>query len=555
MNKTSYRSPQNLFVLIVFLSSLSFALPTVVNVTSIDGYYKAGDTIPIYVTFNETMVFCVSTPDSKIDLNTGGSAYLVYNPSQSQTVVFHYTVDHGHNTNDLEYVTNISDNPPADLRGLSGLCNQQLYNTTLPAAGQPGSLDYNNNVVVDTTAPTGGSISYNDGYYTTASVEITYNVGSDSGSGLNLSSGQIQRAEATLSNGVCGSFGAFSTIASDSDGSYTDTTVESDKCYKYQYVIYDNAGNSVTYTSTNVAKVDTTIPYVINVSSHNAIYNISSVSPVVMKLTFSEYVSQPTVIIDNAVQPINSCGDNDNSTYCFNYQIPTNTEAVFTLNIFGATDLAGNTMDMSDQFSFTVGTKIPSITSSSPNGVSYNSSSIPISVTTNINATCKYSFADVDYSYMTYTFANTGSVTHNSTITVQESGTYTVYVRCASIYGSPMAYSTTLSFTYNKPNNYAYSKQLNVGWNDVFLPRIILSNFTDFQDGNFTVENVLSKGGIQGKYDFVYYRNGSACPSQNGSCWLSYDPNDDINSLQEFNDWDNLPFWIHMTESGLLAFN
>lgn len=117
-------------------------------------------------------------------------------------------------------------------------------------------------VNVDGTAPSGGSITYTDGYYTAASVPITFSTGTDSGSGLDLATGKIQVASGSLSGGSCGSFGSFSDLASDTSGSYTDTSVVSGNCYMYQYVISDNAGNTATSTSADVAKVDTDAPSV-----------------------------------------------------------------------------------------------------------------------------------------------------------------------------------------------------------------------------------------------------------------------------------------------------
>ena len=75
----------------------------------------------------------------------------------------------------------------------------------------------------DNTAPAGGYVSYANGYYTSLSVAVTYATGTDSGSGLNLSSGTLQRANATLSAGACGSYGAFATINTSVNGSYNDT--------------------------------------------------------------------------------------------------------------------------------------------------------------------------------------------------------------------------------------------------------------------------------------------------------------------------------------------
>ncbi|MCX6773381.1 MAG: HYR domain-containing protein, partial [Candidatus Micrarchaeota archaeon] len=114
--------------------------------------------------------------------------------------------------------------------------------------------------VKDTTAPSGGSIDYRNGYYTTDSVDITYILGTDSVTGLNTSTGKIQRASAMLANGVCDEFTSFSDLVTESDGSYTDTTVIDGNCYKYQYTIKDKAGNPANYTSDNLAKIDTTNP-------------------------------------------------------------------------------------------------------------------------------------------------------------------------------------------------------------------------------------------------------------------------------------------------------
>jgi hypothetical protein len=131
--------------------------------------------------------------------------------------------------------------------------------------------------IIDTTPPSGGSISYTDGYYSSLSVPITYTLGTDGGSGLNTATGKIQRASATLSAGVCGSFGSFSDLVTEFDGSYTDVSVTSGNCYKYQYLISDNAANSATYTSANVAKIDTAAPTGGSISYTNGYYTSLSV--------------------------------------------------------------------------------------------------------------------------------------------------------------------------------------------------------------------------------------------------------------------------------------
>ena len=111
-------------------------------------------------------------------------------------------------------------------------------------------------VTVDNTAPT-GSISYSNGYNTSGTVLVAFNA-SDSGSGLNTAAGQLSRASATLSNGSCLSFGAFTPVAGSAGAisSYSDNSVSTGHCYEYEYVVPDNAGNVATITSASVVKVD-----------------------------------------------------------------------------------------------------------------------------------------------------------------------------------------------------------------------------------------------------------------------------------------------------------
>ena len=114
---------------------------------------------------------------------------------------------------------------------------------------------------VDTTAPTGGSIAYTDGYNSSTSVALTANDGTDAHSGIDISTRTVQRRTATLANGACSEYGEYSTIAeSGTYPNFTDTTIASGYCYQYQYLVSDNAGNQATYTSSNTVKVDTTAP-------------------------------------------------------------------------------------------------------------------------------------------------------------------------------------------------------------------------------------------------------------------------------------------------------
>src|SRR5205807_2336603 len=113
-------------------------------------------------------------------------------------------------------------------------------------------------VVADTTAPAVTAPSVTAGWYTSLSVPVTKNGGSDGGSGVDSSTSVLERDEVALTNGTCGSFpGSWSTVAL-SGGN--DTTVQSGKCYRYRELLSDNVGNQGTSGASSVAKVDTSAP-------------------------------------------------------------------------------------------------------------------------------------------------------------------------------------------------------------------------------------------------------------------------------------------------------
>ncbi len=107
---------------------------------------------------------------------------------------------------------------------------------------------------VDNTAPTAGSVTYPDTTTTNTSVSVSFTTGTDSGSGIGTR--LLQRASATLTGSTCGSYGAWTTVATDPAASpYADTVPSSGFCYTYQYVVSDNVGNQTTATSPSVVKV------------------------------------------------------------------------------------------------------------------------------------------------------------------------------------------------------------------------------------------------------------------------------------------------------------
>jgi hypothetical protein len=114
-------------------------------------------------------------------------------------------------------------------------------------------------ITADSTAPTGQTVAINSGpWYTTASVPLTLVAGTDAGAGVDPARTVVQRAAAPLTNGVCGTFGAFAavTLSNGADGS-----VASGNCYRYESQATDNVGNvSALSAASSDAKIDATAP-------------------------------------------------------------------------------------------------------------------------------------------------------------------------------------------------------------------------------------------------------------------------------------------------------
>ncbi|HVM16160.1 MAG TPA: chitobiase/beta-hexosaminidase C-terminal domain-containing protein, partial [Gaiellaceae bacterium] len=111
----------------------------------------------------------------------------------------------------------------------------------------------------DIAGPTVTAPTVTPGYYTSLSVPVTLNGGSDgSGSGVDAGSSVVERDEVDLTNGTCGTFADTWTTLTLSGGN--DTTVANGKCYRYRQKLSDNVGNQGTSTASATARVDTTAP-------------------------------------------------------------------------------------------------------------------------------------------------------------------------------------------------------------------------------------------------------------------------------------------------------
>ncbi|MEG3974852.1 DUF4347 domain-containing protein, partial [Microcoleus sp. herbarium8] len=137
-------------------ANYGYTLPaTITNVTSTlaDGTYKAGQMVPITVTFSEPVNVLTAPGFPGFTLNTGEVAIYTGVGSGTNTLTFNYNVATGNNNASLDYtsatlngtITTVSDNSAATL--------------TLPPAGGAGSLSVNTDLVIDAKAPTVLSIT------------------------------------------------------------------------------------------------------------------------------------------------------------------------------------------------------------------------------------------------------------------------------------------------------------------------------------------------------------------------------------------------------------
>ena len=152
--------------------------------------------------------------------------------------------------------------------GYSGANAVTLPNDTVPADGcyeytltgtdHVGNVaTYQTIVLVDTTGPAGGSISYVDGLTSLSNLEVSWSSGTDGESGIATT--VLERASAPLAGSTCGSFGSFSPIVG-ATSPYIDSSVSAGNCYEYQIVVTNNAGVASTFSSASVAKLTAASP-------------------------------------------------------------------------------------------------------------------------------------------------------------------------------------------------------------------------------------------------------------------------------------------------------
>jgi len=159
----------------------------------------------------------------------------------------------------------------------------------------------------DDTAPSAGSVTPPNTTQVSTSVSVAFATGTDGGSGLGTR--LLQRQSATLTVTTCGSYGGWTTAATNPASSPFSDTVTAGFCYTYQYVVADNVGNTNTATSTNVVSVTAGTSYFNGVSGESGLLSYwrlgegSGASPMAdaKAINNGTYVNTPAVGVAGAM--------------------------------------------------------------------------------------------------------------------------------------------------------------------------------------------------------------------------------------------------------------
>jgi hypothetical protein len=315
----------------------------------------------------QTLSVTEGTSPSLQYLNSSSNT-LYYNPTATGTfTVTSNATDGGAGMKSVVFpavsVTGLTESASEDTASAytSGTYTFTTANTTAPSAQAIVAEDSATNqtttslyFVRDVTGPASVSVALSGGpYYTTTSVPLTLNNGSDSESGLDTSTTVVERETATLSNGICTFTAGWSTVTL-SGGA--DTTVTNGHCYHYRYKISDNVANQTISATSADAIVDTTKPVYASSATNTAGSQVTlTLTEAGSGLNTNETTpgSAFTVLVGGASRSVSSVSTSDSTHIVLTlasrvYGEDTVTVAYSTSGLTGlqlVQDLAGNTLD------------------------------------------------------------------------------------------------------------------------------------------------------------------------------------------------------------------
>ena len=279
--------------------SFDTTAPVVTGVSSplADGSYKAGQVVPITLTFSEP-VTVTGTPRLTLSTTTPTTTAVDYSTgSGTNTLTFNYQVVAGNSSADLDY---------ASLTALAlngGSIADAATNAaalTLAVPGAPGSLGANKALVIDTTAPlvtvtrVNGSVR---GFPYTSNANV-----SSIGGSCGTAPGDVNTVR-PLINGS-GTTPASTTCLSGSWTLTLDAPLASDGTWTLSATQEDAAGNTGTAANRTLT-IDKTPPSVSSIVRMGAVQLVKS-GPLSWMVTFSEPVSG--VVVSNFVLATSGLG-------------------------------------------------------------------------------------------------------------------------------------------------------------------------------------------------------------------------------------------------------
>ncbi|MFC1767888.1 hypothetical protein ACFLZ2_05010 [Candidatus Margulisiibacteriota bacterium] len=335
--------------------------PSVINIYSNNaaGSYKEGQTIAVRVAFDEPVTVNTSGGTPTLDLNSGGSAVATYNSgSGTDTLIFNYTVGAGDTSSDLGYDATNS------LKLNGGTIKDAATNDadlTLFNPGNPGSLRWNESLIIDTTAPpvTNVTSAKTNGTYTVGElipITVTFNeaVNVNTGGGtptLALDSG----GTATYASGTGTNDLIFNYTVGASQNSSDLDYVATGSLVLNGGTIQDAATNNAVLTlpapggagslaGNKSIVIDTTGPAVSNVTSTKTNDTYTVGANMLISVTFDKIVTvvggPPSLTLDSGGTATYNSGSGT-STIFFDYTVGAGQDSAdldaTTLNLNGAT--------------------------------------------------------------------------------------------------------------------------------------------------------------------------------------------------------------------------
>jgi plastocyanin len=329
--------------------------PTVIdiNATTANGTYRVGTVIPIEVFFSETVIV-VGIPQITLAFDDGTKAVNYTDGTNSNRLVFNYTIENGENTNNLDY------SAAGSLSFSGGTIKDVAGNDAdlaLFSPGAPGSLGDNKQLVIDTTSPTVVSFTIYDSAlnkYETATVTLEFSEAvSDFDSDIDITTTNGTLSKMTSSDNIIWT-GTF-TPTDDSESSTNSLTLSNNYT--------DIVGNGgITATTANFS-VDTLTASVTSFVLDDTSLTKGETAGVI--LVFSEAVSGFDSSVDITVQNgvLSQMTSENNSSWTGTFT-PTDdiddTTGLLTL-ADTYTDVAGNTGVSATTATFGIDTKLPTV--------------------------------------------------------------------------------------------------------------------------------------------------------------------------------------------------